>query len=40
VLPHDGSTGPRAFIRELGMRLAASVTRLGRSRGKAPSESR
>ena len=34
VLPVDGQHGARAFISRLGVRLAAGVTRLGRSRGK------
>ena len=34
VLPREHRTnGPRAFIRELGIRFAAGVTRLGRARG-------
>jgi hypothetical protein len=35
VLPRDHRNGgPRAFIHQLGVRFAAGVTRLGRSRGK------
>ncbi|MEV4315805.1 hypothetical protein [Actinocrispum sp. NPDC049592] len=34
MLPREHRTnGPRAFIRELGIRFAAGVTRLGRARG-------
>jgi hypothetical protein len=37
VLPREHRThGPRAFIRELGVRFAAGVTRLGRARGTKP----